>query len=152
CHADENGPLACPTCHGSGARAYPPRDPCFFPGDTGGAHAAHVEGADVRAPIPCATCHAVPGADVIGGTHGNGSVDVDFDAGPEASWDRVSKACAVSCHDQGGARPRPAWTETGPMKCGDCHGAPPARHYPGACSTCHAEASSDGTSLARGAL
>jgi hypothetical protein len=33
------------------------------------------------------------------------------------------------------------------MACGSCHGAPPAGHYLGTCSTCHAEANATGTAL-----
>ena len=42
CHTESGGALACGTCHGDGERSYPPRDLCFFPGDsaTAGAHAA----------------------------------------------------------------------------------------------------------------
>jgi predicted CxxxxCH...CXXCH cytochrome family protein len=155
CHDGAQGFLACSTCHGNGARAYPPRDPCFFPGDSAraGSHAAHVEPSG--AGLSCATCHPMPGPGVIGGTHGNGSVEVIFDptaVRPEASYDRTTGVCAVSCHDQGGARARPRWNETVPMSCGDCHGSPPARHYPGACTTCHREANADGTALTPGPL
>jgi predicted CxxxxCH...CXXCH cytochrome family protein len=97
----------------------------------------------------------MPGGGVIGGTHGDGSVEIVFDAkvvGPEASYAAATKTCAVSCHDQGGPRARPAWTETTPMGCGGCHGAPPASHPPGPCSTCHVEANADGTALTGGPL
>jgi predicted CxxxxCH...CXXCH cytochrome family protein len=154
CHSSEGGPLGCATCHGSGARIYPPRDVCLFPADAprGGAHAAHVDTPHVRGPLACASCHPTPGAGVIGGAHGNGSVEIGFDVGPEASWDRTTQSCAVTCHDRGGARARPTWSDAVPMACGDCHGAPPARHYPGSCTTCHAEANAAGTGLADGQL
>jgi predicted CxxxxCH...CXXCH cytochrome family protein len=158
CHDEPQGVLACNTCHGSGARIYPPRDPCFFPGDaaTAGAHAAHVQPSAARpAGVACTTCHPTPPAQVIGGLHGNGTVEVIFDQsviGPEASYDPSSGTCAVTCHDSGGARPRPAWSETTPMGCGDCHGSPPANHYPGSCTSCHAEANSTGTALSGGPL
>jgi predicted CxxxxCH...CXXCH cytochrome family protein len=147
CHAEPGGPLACTTCHGSGpGKAYP-----------AGTHAAHVEPSKANAAgIACATCHPMPGAAaVIGGSHGNGSVDVVFDVkrtGAEASWDAAKQACAVGCHDQGGTRPRPTWSDTVPIACGDCHGAPPARHYPGVCTTCHREANATGTALAGGPM
>jgi predicted CxxxxCH...CXXCH cytochrome family protein len=158
CHDRPGGALACSTCHGSGARAYPPRDGCFFPADApnGGAHAAHVETSAARATgLPCSTCHPVPGDPVISGFHGDGSVEVVFDPAVvvgEASYDRTTKACAVYCHDQGGARPRVAWTETTPVSCGDCHRSPPANHFPGACTNCHAEANASGTALSGGPL
>ena len=160
CHTQPGGVLACSTCHGSGANAYPPRDPCFFPGEVGGAHAAHVEPSPERAGgLPCSTCHPVPGSPVIGGLHGNGIVEVTFVpaliASPvsEASYDRTSGACAVSCHDLGGAKPRVAWTEPATsVGCGDCHRSPPAGHFTGPCTGCHAEANATGTSLSGGPL
>ena len=65
---------------------------------------------------------------------------------------RDRQTCAVYCHDQGGARPRPTWSETTPMACGDCHGSPPSGHYVGPCSNCHAEANATGTALTGGPL
>jgi predicted CxxxxCH...CXXCH cytochrome family protein len=158
CHAQPGGVLACSTCHGSGDRSYPPRDPCFFPGDaaSGGAHAAHaLPSAALSTGIACSTCHPVPGNPVISGLHGDGVVEVAFD--PKvvvgtASYDPTTQTCAVYCHAQGGARPRPAWSDTKPMACGDCHGSPPSGHFVGACSTCHAEANAAGTALSGGPL
>jgi predicted CxxxxCH...CXXCH cytochrome family protein len=158
CHNQEGGPLACSTCHGSGSAAYPPRDACFFPADTAsaGAHAAHVQPSEAMpSGLPCSTCHPVPGTPVIAGLHGNGSVEIVFDpkvVAGEASYDRVAQTCAVYCHDQGGARSRLGWKESGPVGCGDCHGSPPAGHFPGPCSGCHAEANLSGSALAGGAL
>lgn len=158
CHDQPGGALACGTCHGDGARAYPPRSACFFPDDasSAGAHAAHMTASNVRStPLACSTCHPVPGAPVIGGLHGNGGVEIVFDPKTvpgEASYDRSTRTCAVYCHDQGGARTRPTWAETAPMGCKDCHGAPPEGHYPGPCSNCHEEANADGTALSGGPL
>ncbi len=157
CHNQPGGVLACSTCHGSGARDYPPRDPCFFPGDVGEAHAAHVEPSSIRsAGLPCSTCHPMPGASVIGGLHGNGTVDVTFDptvVASGASYDPSTRACSVSCHDQGGAKPRVTWTAPStPIGCGDCHSSPPSGHYPGPCTSCHAEANANGTALSGGPL
>ncbi len=158
CHDQPGGPLACSTCHGSGARAYPPRDACFFPADAAnaGAHAAHVEPSAAKPNgLPCSTCHPVPGDPVISGFHGNGSVEIVFDPAVvvgEASYDRSTKACAVYCHDQGGARPRVQWRDTTPVSCGDCHGAPPQGHFSGPCSNCHKEASATGGALSGGPL
>jgi predicted CxxxxCH...CXXCH cytochrome family protein len=92
----------------------------------------------------------MPGDSVIAGLHGNGSVEIVFDTsqvGPEASYDRGSGICSVSCHDHGGKRPRPSWNDARPMTCGDCHGSPPTGHFAGACSTCHHESDATGTSL-----
>jgi predicted CxxxxCH...CXXCH cytochrome family protein len=97
----------------------------------------------------------VPGDSVVGGLHGNGSVEIVFDpkvVGGEASYDRTTQTCAVSCHDRGGARPRLRWTDTTPLGCGDCHGSPPSGHFPGACNNCHAEANTTGTALTGGPL
>src|SRR5450432_37299 len=159
CHDQPGGVLACGTCHGAGARAYPPRDPCFFPGDAplAGAHAAHVQPSAARASgLACTTCHPVPdAADVVSGRHGNGVVDVVFDPAVVASggaYDAPTGACAVSCHDQGGARTRPKWGETTPMGCNDCHRSPPANHFPGPCTNCHAEPDATGTALRGGPL
>jgi predicted CxxxxCH...CXXCH cytochrome family protein len=158
CHDQPGGALACSTCHGSGTIAYPPRDPCFFPGDAvnAGAHAAHVQPSEaLPTGVACSTCHPVPGNPVIGGYHGDGTVEILFDptvVAGEASYDRATQTCAVYCHDQGGARPRPTWSETTPMACGDCHGSPPSGHYVGPCSNCHAEANATGTALTGGPL
>jgi predicted CxxxxCH...CXXCH cytochrome family protein len=64
------------------------------------------------------------------------------------SYDKQTQTCTVGCHNRGGARPTPKWTDVGPLACGDCHSAPPAKHYAGACSTCHREANADGTRVA----
>lgn len=157
CHDQAGGVLACSTCHGSGNRPYPPRDPCFFPGDVAGAHAAHVESSPERSGgLPCSTCHPVPGSPVIGGLHGDSIVEVTFDptlVPEEASYDRTTGACAVLCHDQGGAKPIVTWTEApSPIGCGDCHRSPPSGHYAGSCSGCHAEANATGTALSGGPL
>jgi len=157
CHDQAGGVLACSTCHGSGTAAYPPRDPCFFPGDVGGAHAAHVVPSPERAGgVPCWTCHPVPGSPVIGGLHGDGIVEVTFDpllVPGQPTYDRTSGACAVYCHAQGGAKPYVTWTEApSPVGCGDCHGSPPPGHYVGSCTGCHAEANATGTALSGGPL
>lgn len=141
CHKESAGPLACSTCHDA---------------MKSGAHAAHIAPTATHAVgFACAACHAVPGPEVIGGLHGNGHVEIVFDASlvtPEASWVPAARACAVSCHDRGGARPRLAWAEKGPLACNDCHAAPPRGHYEGACTTCHRDADGAGTSLAAGSL
>jgi len=158
CHDQPGGALACSTCHGSGALASPPRDPCFFPKDApnAGAHAVHLmPSAALPLGVACSTCHPLPGNPVIGGLHGDGTLQIRFDpkvVSGDASYDPGTQTCAVSCHDQGGARPRPAWSETTPMACGDCHGAPPMAHFPGPCTNCHAEPNKAGTALSGGPM
>ena len=71
---------------------------------------------------------------------------------PGASYDATSGACAVSCHNRGGARSRPKWDETTPMGCNDCHRSPPAGHFPGPCTNCHQEPNAAGTALRLGPL
>jgi predicted CxxxxCH...CXXCH cytochrome family protein len=158
CHDQPGGVLACSTCHGSGTRSYPPRDLCFFPQDAvaAGAHAAHVQPSSARtAGFGCATCHPVPGKDIISGLHGNGIVEIVFDKrviGQEAQFDSATGQCSVTCHDYGGLRPKPTWSETTPMNCNACHLAPPPRHYAGSCTSCHAESNANGTKLTGGPL
>jgi predicted CxxxxCH...CXXCH cytochrome family protein len=157
CHNQPGGVLACSTCHGSGDNAYPPRDRCFFPGDVVGSHAAHVESSPERSGgFPCSTCHPVPGSPVISGLHGDGIVEVTFDPtlvhGP-SSYDSTSGACSVSCHALGGTKPNVSWTQApSPVACTDCHESPPAGHYTGPCTGCHAEANAAGTALTGGPL
>jgi predicted CxxxxCH...CXXCH cytochrome family protein len=158
CHNEPGGVLACSTCHGSGSRNYPPRDLCFFPQDAAaaGAHAAHVEPSEARtAGFGYATCHPTPGKDIISGLHGDGIVEVVFDKntiGREGSFDSATGQCSVTCHDSGGLRPKPTWSQTKPMGCNDCHSSPPPDHYPGSCTNCHAEANATGSALTGGPL
>jgi predicted CxxxxCH...CXXCH cytochrome family protein len=153
CHDEPGGVLACGTCHGDGKRSFPPRDACFFPDDRSraGAHAAHTgASASAAGGLPCSACHPTPGDDVMSGLHGNGGVEIIFDehlVGANPSFDRGTGACAVACHDRGGERARPTWNDDVAMRCGDCHGAPPAQHYRGACDSCHSEVDATGTKL-----
>jgi predicted CxxxxCH...CXXCH cytochrome family protein len=98
----------------------------------------------------------MPGSPVIGGLHGDGLVEVTFDTRVvrgEASYDASSGSCAVYCHAQGGAKPNVTWSEPAtPVGCGDCHRSPPAGHFTGPCTGCHAEANATGTALSGGAL
>lgn len=150
CHSEPRGVLACSTCHGDDHRSYPPRDRCDFPGSQPDAHRAHLESTRLRQePLHCDTCHA--GAqDSLGGEHGNGRVDIHFDpalAGKDASYDASTGQCSVRCHNRGGAHPTPDFRLSGPLGCGDCHGAPPRDHYAGRCDRCHRSVNADGTQL-----
>lgn len=132
CHDEPGGVLACSTCHPAPA----------------GAHPAHIDAA--RADLACGVCHPVPSEPVISGLHADGAVEIVFDptiVGVERSFDRRTDACAVSCHDLGGARSRPRWSDSSPMGCGDCHGSPPTGHFSGPCTNCHRDANADGTAL-----
>lgn len=148
CHADPDGPIACSTCHASNGA----RDACFHPEANAASHAAHLAASASRAEgLACATCHPQPAPRTFGPTHANGWVEVWFDhalAGREARFDGATKRCAGSCHSHGGARPEPAWGDAR-MGCSDCHGAPPANHYGGPCTSCHREADAIGASLAQ---
>jgi predicted CxxxxCH...CXXCH cytochrome family protein len=127
CHKDDKGVLACGTCHGMGDRAYPPRDPCFFPADAALGN-AHVKPASADVKLVCSTCHPAPGEEVIGGTHGNGTVELGDGSGK----------CGA-CHGAGddpwpstGAHPShksPALTLA--VACTDCHAVPAAIVAPG---------------------
>ncbi|HSD63482.1 MAG TPA: CxxxxCH/CxxCH domain-containing protein [Ignavibacteriaceae bacterium] len=66
CHTEENGPLACNTCHGDpapGGHIYPPFD---LAGDTSttapgvGAHPAHLLTNNLSGDIRCSNCHKFP--------------------------------------------------------------------------------------------
>lgn len=157
CHTEPGGALACGTCHGAGARAYPPRDPCFFPEEAsrGGAHAAHVGPSKAKADgLPCATCHPAPSPGQLGAPHADGYVEVWLDyarAGATARFDDATGTCTTSCHARGGARPSPSWRAPAKADCGSCHRSPPENHYAGACSGCHAELDATG-GLVRTAL
>ena len=151
CHRQAQGVLACGTCHGDGAeRAAPPRDACLFPDAGGSAHRVHLESTRLGIhTLTCSTCHgALPEA--LGGRHGDGKLDVVFDAaqaGEDASYDPETGRCSVSCHNRAGARPTPSFTESGPLGCADCHGAPPVDHYAGSCDRCHAGVDAKGSAL-----
>ena len=151
CHTAPEGVLACGTCHGDGAtRAEPPRDACLFATTGRDAHRAHLESTRLRAvPLECSNCH--PAADAtLSGTHANGRVNVALDpevAGEDARFFEADGACAVSCHDLGGARARPTFDQAGPLACGDCHRSPPEGHYAGDCDDCHLDSNRDGSAL-----
>lgn len=153
CHRDQGGPLACSTCHGTLGSPYPPRDPCFHPEEAAraGAHAAHA-----RAGVECAVCHGERTIEMLGGeVHGGGAVEVALDparAGEGARFDAAARTCASGCHDRGGAHPEPRWQAGAGLDCASCHQSPPEDHYPGACSSCHAEADAEGTALVPGPL
>jgi len=125
CHTQDQGVLACDTCHGNKGRSFPPRDPCFFPADSG---KTHVQPSSTQENLVCSTCHPAPGAQVIGGAHGNGIVDLGDGSG----------RCGA-CHGTGDD----PWPSTGAhashksptltlaVACTDCHTVPAAVDAPG---------------------
>lgn len=155
CHAEPGGVNACATCHGGGSGPLlGPRDRCFFPSDPkNDAHAAHAGPSKSSATgLDCATCHPRPALGNLEGAHTDGYVEVWFEyevAGREAQFDRSARSCTGTCHDRGGATPKPTWTSAGPsLDCNSCHTTPPKAHFAGPCSSCHREADSTGTALA----
>jgi predicted CxxxxCH...CXXCH cytochrome family protein len=157
CHAGQDGPLGCATCHSANAKGFPPRDRCFFPGDLDEhTHAAHVESRLVSSGVACATCHPTPNAGApmhrLEGTHADGAIEVWLPQdipGVDAHYDPATKTCTARCHLQpGGARPSPVWGDAAKMTCGDCHGAPPPGHPSGVCNRCHLEPNAAGTAIA----
>jgi predicted CxxxxCH...CXXCH cytochrome family protein len=153
CHASEAGVFACNTCHGTKDAAYPPRDACYFGEHGPDAHAAHLTGTRfLETPLACDTCHAVPPPTVFAGEHANGTVEVAFARFPEGGFDAGSQTCAVYCHAQQGMLTMPHWQAGEQVECQSCHQSPPADHYPGQCSDCHAEMGASAESLSPGAL
>jgi predicted CxxxxCH...CXXCH cytochrome family protein len=142
-----DGSGKCGACHGTGASPWP----------TTGAHAAHRSPAGA-APMPCETCHAVPGP---GDAHPirAGAAVVRFTGlattgGSPASYDATTKTCAATyCHDGvGGSKPAPRWTD-GPAAsaCGSCHSTPPpAPHVQD--TSCGSSSCHEGITTGGGAL
>jgi predicted CxxxxCH...CXXCH cytochrome family protein len=149
CHTRSEGVLACDTCHGRAGSAEPRVGDCLSPGNAG-AHAAHRVPRGGGRGLTCGTCHPSRDAEVARGEHGDGRAQVVFDtslAGANARYEASTGTCTVACHARGGTTPTPRWSNAAPLGCNGCHGNPPARHPPGACSACHAEADATGTSL-----
>jgi predicted CxxxxCH...CXXCH cytochrome family protein len=148
CHTEPGFPFACATCHGPNGTSA--RNTCFY--DDARAdrtHRVHVGPNASRATgIACASCHPVPTDGRPGAFHGNGYADIAFDGviGTDPHFDRATKRCTGTCHARGGARPVVAWNDP-PVGCNDCHRTPPEAHFPPPCTSCHAEASADGTAL-----
>lgn len=152
CHDRPGGALACDTCHGGDGRADPQPSDCLLPerSRAAGAHALHRSPPSGSASVTCDRCHPTRDATLATGEHGDGRVQVTFDrtlAGADARWNATTGTCSVACHDRGGTSPTPAWNDTPRGGCGGCHGTPPARHYAGACTTCHTEVNATGDGL-----
>ena len=153
CHSLPGGVMSCGTCHGDEARAYPPRDQCYFRGPPfGGAHMAHTEpSANMPRPLDCSACHFGIDFTMLDGRHGDGEVDVGFQPAwggeEEASYDFETLECATTCHDRGGEGPEGAWDETLDIACESCHQNPPAGHSTITCNSCHRGINPAGTRL-----
>ena len=152
CHDLPGGVMACGTCHGDGERSYPPRDQCYFRGPPEGfAHNAHVEASPNNwSGLGCETCHFGEDFSMLGGKHGNGVVNVEFDPvwGPDASYDFDTFGCTTSCHVRGGTTPDVAWNERGlDLQCDACHQNPPPVHPNIPCNNCHIGINPAGTML-----
>lgn len=136
CHADNgyaNWQSNCTFCHGARQPTYAAADlakaapPTGVHGETAatdphvGAHQKHLgKGSVFSNGFACTTCHAVP--TTLG--HVDGTATLTFGALAKTgglSPAFAGSACSsVYCHGSG----TPVWT--GSVKCGDCHGAPPA--------------------------
>ncbi len=181
CHNKPGGVLNCTTCHGSGDKPYAVRDVCFHPASDRGPneatpdrqrnHEGHVLGGSqfMNQTLQCNACHNVPGGsgtlDILnglaGGTHANGQIDVIVApgvGGTGATWDPATRSCNnTRCHSvtPDAKVPSPSFDRAEKIKCGDCHGTPPAttalpNHYlspDGTCTFCHKEVrvAADGT-------
>jgi predicted CxxxxCH...CXXCH cytochrome family protein len=148
CGADERTPMPgavtfapCAGCHGSPESPAPPPDLDGNAWTTAvgvGAHQAHLRApSKLSAPIACTTCHVVPVAvDSPGHLAGPGPAIVNARLG----YDHDTQVCTNAyCHGSA----LPAWTSSGDVTCGTCHGIPPidAAHDPSmtptTCVTCH---------------
>ncbi len=113
CHTEENGPLACNTCHGDpapGGHIFPPQ---ALAGDTSttaagvGAHVAHLVTNNLTGDIRCSNCHTFP-SDFFAPSHispdglpaqinfGRKAV---YNHGVESTYDYSTHSCANTyCH------------------------------------------------------
>jgi hypothetical protein len=149
----------------TGSRDYPPRDLCFFPEDakTAGAHTRRTSSLRSTDRLGGYRLFDLPSGSLkprLQRTSSAASTATEASTSSfnqtliqgEASFDATTNLCAVACHDAGGNRPRPTWTDVAPVGCNDCHKSPPAGHFAGPCTQCHQEANATGTALSGGAL
>ncbi len=113
CHTEENGPLACNTCHGDpspGGHIFPPQD---LSGDTSttaagvGAHVAHLVTNNLTDRIRCSNCHTFP-SNFFAESHIspdglpaqiNFGQKAVFNHGVESTYDYSTHSCANTyCH------------------------------------------------------
>ncbi len=144
--------LPCALCHGTADSAAPPPGVLgqTDPSDRGvGAHATHLAGTALSAPVGCWTCHVEitgvldpghidpsPAEVVLSGTAAAGGVT--------PAWDPAALTCETWCHGStalGGTNPTPVWTSVGAgaAGCGACHALPPPAPHPAdaTCGNCH---------------
>lgn len=136
CH--KNSPRSCNTCHGNERNPAPPRS---VEGKTErtyigvGAHQSHTQANEFNRGFLCTECHAEPAA---GHYDTPLPAEVAFGAAAtgygefQPSWNRKKGTCTnVMCHGWSSKESKlmnATWNSPIPMsiKCGDCHGLPPA--------------------------
>ncbi len=160
---DVSATLTCNLCHGNAAAdpAVPSHwaPPADLQGSSAvasrgvGAHAAHLRGNFLHAPVACSECHLVPAAlGDAGHADSDGPAELVWGAlaergGLSPSFDGV-RCSNTYCHGAGledgaGSNTAPEWTRESPRQadCGSCHGLPPAGDHPAAapteCGACH---------------
>lgn len=113
----------CDGCHGRGGNAAPPYDLAGNEFSTAlgvGAHHAHLNApSQLRAPLQCSECHAVP-TSLLAAGHIDSALPAEVL--PGVAWNRLTQTCGTWCHGSAA----PVWTQTGGATCGTCHGVPPA--------------------------
>jgi predicted CxxxxCH...CXXCH cytochrome family protein len=132
----------CDGCHGGSGDPAPPYDLDGNEFTTAlgvGAHQAHLAGASqLRAPLACGECHAVP-ATVDAAGHIDSALPAEVL--PGVGWNRITGTCGTWCHGSAA----PVWTQEGGAACGSCHAVPPATAVHAGvttvqCANCHPSA------------
>ena len=147
-----NAPTGCTDCHGDASRGASDLNKAAPPVDTHGnqassqvgAHQAHLVAGNLRVPMQCAECHAVP----TSAAHSNGVTEVPFatvagtiarNDGATPAFNPATGTCSgVYCHGatlHGGSNKTPVFNGGGAQvglggatavdRCGVCHGFPP---------------------------
>jgi predicted CxxxxCH...CXXCH cytochrome family protein len=163
--------LDCSSCHGGRDNAAPPR---AVNGETSttnvgvGAHQAHLKKGSIAGPVACTECHVVPAEMDLEKHPAAIPAPATMTFGPLArtqgakpAWNHDSATCSNTyCHGAtlgGTAAPTPpVWTtvDGSQIQCKSCHaysikdldGSHPS-HKKYTCDTCHAEVTSDGTTI-----
>jgi predicted CxxxxCH...CXXCH cytochrome family protein len=152
------------TCHGGANTPAPPKGITGQTANTDpavGAHAVHLAGGSVSAPVACNTCHTVP-VNVTDPGHNDHPPPawVIFSGMASANlttptFNATSVTCTNTyCHgstSSGGTNTAPVWNQPGTAPCGSCHGLPPNPPHPQVtkCEVCHADAGPNHTIIDR---